>query len=85
MKTIFIRTNYGGKVGLGHLFRMKKFANIIDRKKKIIFILDKYNKIIPHILKFECIFLYKKNKKFVSQNDDAIKVKSILKKYEADY
>ena len=84
MKTIFIRTNYGRKVGLGHLFRMKKFANIIDRKKKIIFILDKYNKIIPHILKFECIFLYNKNKKFVSQNDDAIKVKSILKKYEAE-
>lgn len=84
MKKIFIRTNFGDKVGLGHLFRMKKFADSFLQKKKIIFLLDNYNDIIPKILSYKCIFLYDRNRKYFSQKEDANIVKKILDNYNVE-
>ena len=84
MKTLIIRTNISNKIGLGHLFRMKNLAKELSKKNKVIFLLDKDEKIIRKIINFECIFLYKKNEEFISQFDDAVRSKKIFNSIKAD-
>lgn len=84
MKTVIIRTNISYKVGLGHLFRMKNLAKELSKENKIIFLLDKDEKNIGKIINFKCFFLYKKNEKFISQSDDAVRSKRIINNVKAD-
>jgi len=84
MKTVIIRTNISDKVGLGHLFRMKNLAKELSKKYKVIFLLDKNEKIIRKIINFECFFLYKKNEVFTSQLDDARRSKKIIDNIKTD-
>lgn len=71
MNTILIRTNFNKKIGLGHLFRMKRIAERFNKKNKIIFVLDKKELIAEKIIKFQCIYLYEGSKKFSSEILDA--------------
>lgn len=84
MNTVIIRTNISYKVGLGHLFRMKNLAKELSKENMVIFLLDKNEKNIEKIINFKCIFLYKKDEKFISQSDDAVRSKKIINNVKAD-
>jgi len=84
MKTILIRTNFNKDIGLGHLFRMKRLAERFSKKNKIIFILDKKELIAEKILKFQCLYLYKGNKKFTSEALDAKILNERMNKIKID-
>lgn len=84
MNTVIIRTNISYKVGLGHLFRMKNLAKELSKENKVIFLFDKNEKNIGKIINFKCIFLYKKDEKFISQSDDAVRSKKIINNIKAD-
>ena len=79
MKNVIIRTNFNKNIGLGHLFRMKLLAEKLSKKAKITFYLDHYDKIIKKVIKFDCIFLYKKNEHFRNQHLDALILKKKIK------
>ena len=84
MKTTIIRTNISNKIGMGHLFRMKNFAKELSKESEVIFVLDKDEEIIRKIINFRSFFLYKKNEKFFSQSDDAIRLKKIIYNIKID-
>ena len=84
MKTTIIRTNISNKIGMGHLFRMKNFAKELSKEIEVIFVLDKDEEIIRKIINFRSFFLYKKNEKFFSQSDDAIRLKKIIYNIKID-
>jgi len=71
---IFFRTNFGTKVGLGHLIRCFKLANILKKKFNIFFVLDKKKEIVKVqdlIKDFNLIYLYEGNSKFRNEVLDA--------------
>lgn len=84
MKNVIIRTNFNKNIGLGHLFRMKLLAEKLSKKAKITFYLDHYDKIIKKVIKFDCIFLYKKNEHFRNQHLDALILKKKIKCINVD-
>ena len=73
IKNIFFRINFNEKIGFGHLLRMLIVKKIIDNKrKKIIFIVDKINSKIKknrQLKNIVFIELYK-NKNYINYKDD---------------
>lgn len=78
MHRIAIRTNFNSSVGIGHLIRMKKLAESLN-KHQIIFLLDNINNFSKKIIKFKQYSIYKKNEKFESQLEDAKRTNQLLK------
>ncbi len=79
MQEVIIRTNYGKKIGLGHLYRNIKLADELKKKYKVTFALDKKTKILKKILNYNVIELYE-NSIFKNQTLDGNILKSKIKK-----
>ena len=83
--TIYLRTNYNKKIGIGHLSRIYNLYKELKKKNTCKIVLDHKQKFLPFFDKSKnLIYLYEKNK-FKSEKKDAqIFIKKTLLNYKND-
>ncbi len=85
MRYIIIRTNFGKKVGLGHIFRVKYLAEeFIKKKYKVIFFVDKNSEDNKILKKLKLNYLEIDVKNF-NQKLDSNKILKIIKNINVKY